>query len=87
VTDSDHLELPILEIEREDGEQALLDHHLTDDERHLFTLMDSSTIQIPEDSELEAFHAIVGQIGVDYGLTRAQGIALWTRVTFGLFET
>ena len=80
-------DLPILEISRDDGEQALLDHVLTDDERHLFTLMDSSTIQIPEDSELEAFHVIVEQIGVHYGLTRAQGIALWTRITFGLFET
>jgi hypothetical protein len=82
----ERLDLPILEIGRDDGERALLDHELSDDERHLFALMDSSTIQIPEDSELEAFHAIVGQIGEHYGLTREQGIALWTRLTFGLFE-
>jgi hypothetical protein len=80
------LELPILAIERAAGDAALLSHALTPDERRLFLKMDSASLQLPEDTELEGFHERVVGIGATEGLTRAQSIALWTRVTFALFE-
>lgn len=80
------LELPILSISRALGDAALLAHTLTPDEKRLFLKMDSACVQLPEDTELEGFHVRVVGIGAEAGLSRAQSIALWTRVTFSLFE-
>jgi hypothetical protein len=80
------LELPILAIPRAAGDAALLSHALTADERRLFLKMDSACVQLPEDTELEGFHERVVGIGAEAGLSRVQSIALWTRVTFSLFE-
>ena len=52
---------PILEIPREAGDAALLAHALTADEQALFSAMDSACVQLPEDTELEVFHARVAQ--------------------------
>ena len=81
-----NLEYPILEVSREAGDAALLLHELTPDERALFSAMDSACVQLPEDTELEVFHARVAQIGALHGLDFYSSIALWTRLTFALFE-
>ena len=81
-----NLAYPILEIIREAGDAALLLHELTPDERALFSAMDSACVQLPEDTELEVFHARVAQIGALHGLDFYSSIALWTRLTFALFE-
>ena len=77
---------PILEIPREAGDAALLAHALTADERALFSAMDSACVQLPEDAELEDFHARAAQVGALYGLNFNLSVALWTRLTFSLFE-
>ena len=77
---------PILEIGRESGDAALLLHEMTSAERRLFLAMDSACVQLPEDTELEVFHARVAQIGALHGLGFASSVALWTRLTFSLFE-
>lgn len=77
---------PILKISRESGDSALLVHALTLEEQALFSAMDSACVQLPEDSELEVFHGRVAQIGALHGLDAASSIALWTRLTFSLFE-
>jgi hypothetical protein len=77
---------PILEISRESGDAALLLHEMTPAERALFSAMDSACVQLPEDSELEVFHARVAQVGALHGLDFAMSVALWTRLTFSLFE-
>ena len=77
---------PILEIPRGAGDAALLMHALTPEEQALFSLMDSACVQLPEDTELEVFHDRVAQIGSLRGLDVATSIALWTRLTFSLFE-
>ena len=77
---------PILGIQRESGDAALLAHDWTSAERALFLAMDSACVQLPEDTELEVFHARVAQIGALHGLDFATSVALWTRLTFSLFE-
>ncbi len=77
---------PILGISREAGDAALLLHDMTIDERALFLAMDSACVQLPEDTELEVFHARVAQIGALHGLDFHSSVALWTRLTFALFE-
>lgn len=77
---------PILEISRESGDAALLMHALTPAEQTLFSAMDSACVQLPEDTELEVFHDRVAQIGALHGLSAALSVALWTRLTFALFE-
>ncbi len=77
---------PILEISREMGDAALLLHEWTSEERALFSAMDSACVQLPEDTELEVFHARVAQIGALHGLDFHSSVALWTRLTFALFE-
>ena len=77
---------PILGIGRESGDAALLLHALTPAEQAMFLAMDSACVQLPEDSELEAFHHRVAQIGAMHGLGFAASVALWTRLTFSLFE-
>ena len=76
----------MLEIAREAGEAALLLHEWTPAEEALFIEMDSACVQLPEDTELEVFHALVAQIGALRGLDAASSVALWTRLTFALFE-
>ncbi len=78
--------MPILNIPREAGDHALLQHTLTGDERALFLKMDSACLQLPEDAELEVYHERVAALGAMSGLTATQSIALWTRATFRLFE-
>ena len=67
---------PILGIGRESGDAALLLHALTPAEQALFLAMDSACVQLPEDSELEAFHHRVAQIGAMHGLGFAASVAL-----------
>lgn len=80
------MELPVLKIQRLQGDQALLDHELTPNEQKLFKEMDKATAGIAEDSNLEAYYAAIVLIGAKYGLNRQQSIAFWTRTTFMLFE-
>ena len=77
---------PILKITCDAGDAALLLHALTPEEQALFSLMDSACVQLPEDTELEVFHERVAQIGALHGLDFNSSVALWTRLTFALFE-
>lgn len=78
--------LPVLEYVREDGDQVLLSHEMTYDERTLFQQMDEAVASASDDDDIEADYAIVEAIGSDNGLTRNQSVAFWTRTTFSIFE-
>lgn len=77
---------PVLDCAREDGDQVLLDHEMTSDERVLFQRMDEAVASANNDDDIEADYAIVEAIGADNGLTRRQSIAFWIRTTFRIFE-
>jgi hypothetical protein len=80
------MNLPVLDIRRSDGDDALLRHRLTEDERILFKEMDSATASLPEGAELDEYHRVVSAVGAGHGLSRQQSIAFWTRTTFSMFE-
>ncbi|MDB5033604.1 MAG: hypothetical protein JWQ98_845 [Chlorobi bacterium] len=79
--------LPILEFTPNDGEQALLDHQLSEREREIFREMDRETLALPDEAELEEHHAVVIPIGARYGLDAEQSVVFWVRSTFMLFES
>ena len=80
------MDLPVLGIRRSAGDNALLNHKLTDDEKVLFKEMDSATASLPEDADQSQYHQVVSEIGAKYGLSRQQSVAFWTRTTFMVFE-
>ena len=80
------VDLPILKIKQEDGDQALLRYDLTDVEQTLFKEMDDATSKLPESSPLDQYHDVVATAGSKHGLSRRQSIAFWTRATFSMFE-
>jgi hypothetical protein len=80
------MNLPVLEIRRSVGDDALLEHRLTEDERTLFKEMDSATAALPAGTELAEYHRVVSAVGAGHGLGRRQSIAFWTRTTFSTFE-
>ena len=77
---------PVLKYSREEGDQILLNHELTSDERELFRQMDAAVAAADNKDDIGADYAIVETIGADHGLTRNQAIAFWTRTTFSMFE-
>lgn len=79
------MNLPILDIRRDDGEDALLQHQLTDDERRISSEMCEA---VPDDDSenLQATFLAVAAVGKRHGLTRNQSVSLWTRATFRLFD-
>jgi len=80
------MRLPILEITRVQGENALLAYKRTEAERRLFQEMDGEAAKLPESASLDEYHDIVAIVGTRHGLTRWQSIAFWTRTAFSIFE-
>jgi hypothetical protein len=80
------VDLPVLEIRRSQGDNALLSHKLTADEQRVIKVFDSATAKLAEDAELSEYHRAVAELGHQFGLTSEQSVAFWTRTTFMLFE-
>jgi hypothetical protein len=80
------VDLPVLKIKRSAGDDALLAHKLTEEERALFERMDSATSSLSPETDLTEYHRIVSAIGAAHGLTPQQSVAFWTRTTFMVFE-
>jgi hypothetical protein len=80
------MDLPILKILRWQGDDALLNHKLTPDEKRVFEVFDSATAKLPENVDLSEYHRTVVALGEVFGLTAEQSIAFWARATFMLFE-
>ncbi|MEY3297497.1 MAG: hypothetical protein RLZZ597_757 [Cyanobacteriota bacterium] len=79
-------DFPILAHRRDAGDEALLNHQLTEKEQPVFREMDQATSGIAGDSDLDAYYQIVIPIGDRHGLSAPQSIAFWTRATFSTFE-
>jgi hypothetical protein len=80
------LTLPVLKIRRAEGDEALLRHKLTADEKRVFGVFDKATAKLPKDTDLSDYHRVVVKLGEQFGLTPPESIAFWTRTTFMLFE-
>jgi hypothetical protein len=78
--------LPVLKIRRTQGDDALLSHKLTADEKRLFKVFDTATAKLPKGTDLSEYHTKVAELGEQFGLTPGQSIAFWTRTTFRIFE-
>ncbi|UCH88584.1 MAG: hypothetical protein JSV49_10055 [Thermoplasmata archaeon] len=79
------MNLPILQYIAEQGDNKLLNHEITTDEKALFRELDAATAAVDSD-QLEAIYEVIVPIGAKYGLSRNETIAFWTRCTFGIFE-
>jgi len=79
--------LPILEIDRSKSPAALGRHVLTPDEQKVFSLFDSKTAGMPENTPLTEYYDVVAELGKQLGLDREQSIAFWIRTTFSMFES
>jgi hypothetical protein len=80
------MDLPVLKISPSQGDDALLAHKLTDDEKRVFKAFDSATAKLPEDADVSTYHQLVVELGQQFNLTPEQSVAFWTRTTFMTFE-
>jgi hypothetical protein len=77
---------PVLSISRSAGDDTLLRHELTEQEKRLFNAMQSGIAKLPKNAATSADHNVAIQIGAKYGLNPEQSVAFYVRTTFSLFE-
>ena len=77
---------PILDIHPSDGEESLLKHNLTLEEKNLFREIDSLTSRLPEDAPSKEYEKIAIEAGKKSGLTNKESKAFYIRATFRIFE-
>lgn len=80
------LSLPILNLPRAAGPQALLGYKLTPDEQNLFKEIDEATSIRLMDIPIQDYHAVAARIGAKYGLTYQQSVAFFMRAMLSTFE-
>lgn len=78
--------LPILDIDPNQGQEALLNYKMTKQELEIFHKMNEAVAKEPQERSLEEDYALVIPIGASYQLNPKQSIAFWVRSTFSLFE-
>lgn len=79
------MDLPILRYTADQGEDQLVEHEMTDEEKALLSELDEASAAVESDDP-EDTYAVITPIGAAHGLSKNETIAFWVRTTFAMFE-